>query len=86
MRILSSHLTPLERQVQESCNILGGMLKPEEFLNRKSEWGGEQRYPDYLLNPPKVWLVRRFGKDKEIPEEEMALKLVKETIRREVRE
>ena len=40
MRILSTHLTPLERQVQESANILKAMTHPQECLNRKSEWGG----------------------------------------------
>ena len=40
MRILSTHLTPLDRQVQESANILKAMIHPQECLNRKSEWGG----------------------------------------------
>ena len=38
MRITSTHSTPLERQVQESCNILKANSKQDECLNRKSEW------------------------------------------------
>ena len=40
MRILSTHLTPLERQTNESINILEGEKKPGECLNNKTEWGG----------------------------------------------
>ena len=39
-RILSRQLSPLERQVVESLNILKASAVSEECLNLKSEWGG----------------------------------------------
>ena len=42
MKITSTHLTPLEHQVQESCNIIKAMTNEEECLNRKSEGGGRE--------------------------------------------
>ena len=40
LRVLSWHMTPLDRQVTESLNILRAAKYPEECLNLKSEWGG----------------------------------------------
>ena len=37
MRVLSRHISPLDRQVQESLNILKASRTPEEYLNLKSE-------------------------------------------------
>ena len=52
MRVTSSHLKPLERQVPESVNILAGNRTPRESLNLKSEWGGA-KIPSLLVNTPK---------------------------------
>ena len=40
MRILSTHLTSLDRQVKESLNIFKASGNPDKCLNMKSEWGG----------------------------------------------
>ena len=40
MRILSRHISPLDRQVVEPLNILKASKTSEECLNLKSEWGG----------------------------------------------
>ena len=40
MRIVSVHYTYLERQIQESHNIIRPMNTQEECLNLKTEWGG----------------------------------------------
>ena len=37
MKILSSHRTPLSRQIEEGHRI--SSFKGEEILNRKGEWG-----------------------------------------------
>ena len=39
MRILSTHLTPLDRQTMESVNIIEAERKLGESLNMKTEWG-----------------------------------------------
>ena len=52
MRILSAHLTPADRQVQESVNILAANKNPEESLNQKSEWGGA-KIPGLDVRTPK---------------------------------
>ena len=52
MRILSGHLTPLERQTTESINIVEAEKKPQEGLNRKTEWGGA-KIPGILVTQPK---------------------------------
>ena len=62
MRVLSSHLTPLERQVQESSNITKAMKVPEECLNRKSEWGGT-KIPGIVISTPKGVVTESFGKE-----------------------
>ena len=41
MRVVSRHLTALDRQVTESVNILESGKVPEESLNSKNEWGGQ---------------------------------------------
>ena len=40
LRILSRHISPLERQVVESLNIIKASKISEECLNLKSGWGG----------------------------------------------
>ena len=52
MRILSGHLTPLERQTTESVNIVEAEKKPKEALNKKTEWGGA-KIPGILVTQPK---------------------------------
>ena len=52
MRVLSRHLTALDRQVQESVNILESGKVPEESLNSKNEWGGA-KIPSILVSSPK---------------------------------
>ena len=65
MRIISTHLTPLDRQTQESINILEGEKKPGESLNIKTEWGGA-KIPGILVTQPKgVAKVKEEERDKE---------------------
>ena len=52
MRILSGHLTPMDRQIQESVNILGASRNPPEALNLQSEWGGS-KIPGLNVHTPK---------------------------------
>ena len=40
MRTLSGNIVSLDRQIQESVNILEEMRKEGQCLNLKSEWGG----------------------------------------------
>ena len=42
MRNLSSHITSLDRQVQESVKILEKMKKEGQCLNLKSKWRGSK--------------------------------------------
>ena len=39
-RVITSHLTALDRQTSESVNIISSGKNPGENLNNKSEWGG----------------------------------------------
>ena len=52
MRVLSRHLTALERQVTESLNIIKASKTSEECLNLKSEWGGS-KLPAIEVSRPK---------------------------------
>ena len=52
MRILSTHLTPLDRQVKESLNIFKASGNPDKCLNMKSEWGGA-KLPNLQVSTPK---------------------------------
>ena len=52
MRVLSRHLTALDRQVTESLNIIRASRVPEECLNLKSEWGGS-KLPNLQVTKPK---------------------------------
>ena len=52
MRILSSHLTPMDRQIQESLNIIEESRKPGNCLNLKSEWAGA-KIPGLAMDLPK---------------------------------
>ena len=52
LRILSRHISPLERQVVELLNIIKASKISEECLNLKSEWGGS-KLPDLQVLRPK---------------------------------
>ena len=52
MRILSGHLTLLDRQTTESVNILEAGKTPSRSLNLKTEWGGA-KIPGILVSQPK---------------------------------
>ena len=52
MRILSGHLTPLDRQTTESVNILEAEKVPGRSLNLKTEWGGS-KIPSILVHSPR---------------------------------
>ena len=52
MRVVSRHLTALDRQVEESVNILESGKVPEESLHSKNEWGGA-KIPSILVSSPK---------------------------------
>ena len=52
MRILSTHLTPMDRQIQESLNIIQEIRKEGSCLNQKSEWAGA-KFPDLEVRVPK---------------------------------
>ena len=52
MRVVSRHLTALDRQVEESVNILESGKVPEKSLNSKNEWGGA-KIPSLLVSFPK---------------------------------
>ena len=49
MRVTSTHLTALDRQITESVNILAGN---SGSLNQKTEWGGA-KIPSLLAKSPK---------------------------------
>ena len=71
MRVLSHHLTPLDRQLQESLNIVRASANPQENLNQKSEWGGS-KIPGKLGRTPKGTSKLRPSRK---PEGEETLKL-----------
>merc|ERR1711867_390797 len=52
MRTLSAHLTQMDRQVQESLNIIQEIRKFGHCLNQKSEWAGS-KIPDLDVRIPK---------------------------------
>ena len=51
-RVITSHLTALDRQTSESVNIISSGKNPGENLNNKSEWGGA-KIPGLLVSTPK---------------------------------
>ena len=52
MRTIWVHLTPLDRQVEVSVNILDSGKVSKESLNAKYEWGGA-KIPSILVTSPK---------------------------------
>ena len=62
-----AHLTPLDRQVAESINIMDSGKVPQESLNSKTEWGGA-KIPSILVTKPKR--VAAINSDKGEKEEE----------------
>ena len=67
MRVLSQHLTPLDRQLQESLNIVRASANPQENLNQKSEWGGS-KIPGILVRTPKGTSKVRPARTPEVEE------------------
>ena len=63
MRILSSHLTPMDRQIQESLNIIEESRKPGNCMNLKSEGAGA-KIPGLAMHLPKG-----LAKDKTLAKE-----------------
>ena len=63
MRVTSTHLTALDRQITESVNILAGN---SGSLNQKTEWGGA-KIPSLLVKSPKG--VARLVRSQEIEAE-----------------
>ena len=51
-RITGRHMTPLDRQVQESVNIEERARRSEECLNLKKEWAGS-KLPVITIQKPK---------------------------------
>ena len=80
MRIVSTQLTALERQVQESCNIHRAISKQEECLNRKSEWGGA-KLPGISVLTPKGVVKEVFREEEEHKMEEEVIRIMKEVNR-----
>ena len=70
MRVVSRHLTALDRQITESVNILESGKVPEESLNSKNEWGGA-KIPSLLVSSPKGLSGNKTppeGKDSDVEE------------------
>ena len=65
MRVMSTHLTPLDRQVAESVNILETGKDPQESLNLKSEWGGAKIPSILVISPKDVATVKSNKKEKD---------------------
>ena len=84
MRTLSAHMTPMDRQIQESLNILLEIRKEGSCLNQKSEWAGA-RIPNLEVRVLKG--MARPRKEVENPEQEnQGDKLEQQTgVRREER-
>ena len=59
---LSTHITPMDRQIQESLNIILETRKEGSCLNQKSEWAST-KIPDLEVRNPKG--VARLRKDRE---------------------
>ena len=68
MRVVSRHLTALDRQVEESVNILESGKVPEESLNSKNEWGGDKPHL-YWYPPQREWhqAVGKWRKARKAP-------------------
>lgn len=66
MRALYSHLTAMDRQVQEYLNILQEARKQGQCLNLKSEWAG-LKIPGLQVSLPKG-VAREGGRQKEKPD------------------
>ena len=61
MRVISRHLTALDRQVEESVNILVSGKVPEESLNSKNKWGGA-KIPSILVSSSKGVAKNQIGR------------------------
>ena len=63
MRMLSSHLTAMDRQVQESLNICHETRKQGQYLNLKLEWA-RSKIPGLQVSLPKG-VARDKAREKE---------------------
>ena len=61
MRTLSSHITALDRQIQESVNILEGCKVEGQCLNLRNEWGGAKVPRLEVRTPKEVDKARKEG-------------------------
>ena len=68
MRTLLTHLTAMDRQVQESLNILEEARRDGQCLNLKSEWAGAE-IPGLQVNLPKG-IAKDRGRAKMAQEDE----------------
>ena len=68
MRTLSTHLTAMDRQVQESLNILEEARRDGQCLNLKSKWTGAE-IPGLQVNLPKG-IAKDRGRAKMAQEDE----------------
>ena len=66
MRTLTTHLSAMERQVQESLNIIQESKKPGNCLNVKSEWAGS-KIPGLQVHLPKGTAATRQEKERGLP-------------------
>ena len=66
MRTLSAHLTAMDRQIQESLNIILEVRKEGNCLNQKNEWAGI-KIPDLEVRIPKG-VARTRGKAEDLTE------------------
>ena len=64
LRILSRHISPLDRQVVESLNIIKASKISEECLNLKSEWGGQNCQTSKSSDPKEQEEVPKLPQDK----------------------
>ena len=84
MRILSVHLTPLDRQILESSNIIDSMRTDEECLNNKNEWGGSKIPSMKVFTPKGVGGTPRDNKQEDPEQIEARIKL-QEAVRRGIK-
>ena len=71
MRTLSAHITPIDRQIQESLNIILEVRKEGNCLNQKNEWAGT-KIPDLEVKIPRG-VARLRGKAGDIAEKDQDL-------------
>ena len=78
MRILSTHYTPMERQVREAVNIGESSKNGKECLNLKSEWGMAK------IPGLKVWSPKGLARTRQVGEgsDQDSLQVLEEATKR----